>query len=102
MAELHRWNDDRLDDLAKRVEEAMAVHSKISTLEVQVATVTQQSTTCLTEIRRVRELQEEAEDHRMEREEQQRRERKSDRKWTLGTLLVVATLVITALGVFLG
>lgn len=80
----------------------MAVHKEIATLKVQFATVTQQSSTCLTEIRRVREVQEEAEDHRIEREEQQRRERKSDRKWTIGTVLVVAGLVISALAVFLG
>ena len=102
MTPLERWTDDRLDDLAERVNTLMRMQEKIAAMEIQLVQVHAQSTQCLDELRLMRRAQEVAEEHRLERDEAQRQERKQDRKWAIATIIAVLTLVIGALAVFLG
>ena len=102
MTPLERWTDDRLDDLAAKVEQAMKIQDKLSDLEIQFLTVRVQNETCLDEVRHIRQAQDAERTHREEREDEMRKERKSDRKWAATTILAVLVLVITALGIFLG
>lgn len=106
MNPLHRWNDDRLDDLARRVDLNAKAFTELSgrltdiiveqaRLSEKVGDVVHDVSACLTQI----------EEHRREsaaRDVVQRRERKADRRWMVGTALTVAALIIAALGIFLG
>lgn len=100
--ELYRWNDDRLDDLAARVEQIareyehiLNIRTELAEMRGQIKGVGGDTTECITELRALKtELQ--------TRETTQRLERRADRRWMVGTLLTTAGLVIAALAIFLG
>lgn len=102
MAELKRWNDDRLDALAAQVQrnverlEAYAeIREELVSLRERLVNVGGDTHDCITELRQLKlEL--------AHRADTQHEERKADRRWMIGTLLVVAGLVISALAVFVG
>jgi hypothetical protein len=102
MSGLIRWNDDRLDDLARQVqrngqqlEENAKIREELVKVRERLANVSGDTHSCITELRQLKgELD--------RRAQVQHEERKADRKWMIGTVLVTAGLVIAALGVFLG
>lgn len=76
-----RWTDERLDDLAKRVD------GKLDDLAEDL-------TECL------HKLEEMGLEWRV-REQALRQERKSDIRWLIGTAIAVAAIIVAALGVFI-
>lgn len=111
--ELRRWTDERLDDLAKRVEDNTRQQDLINQLRTDVSTLKSDLSgivaTLRTELRGVggdtvqciTELRDLKVDLK-KREEVQHDERRADRRWMIGTLLTTAGLVIAALAIFLG
>jgi acyl transferase domain-containing protein len=102
MADLARWNDDRLDDLARqvdrnavRLEEYTTIREELAKVRERLAFVSGDTKDCITELRALkRDLE--------DRAVSQHDERKTDRRWMLGTVLTTAALIVTALAVFLG
>lgn len=95
MADLQRWNDDRLDDLAVTVRNNSAQINALSDLRTQLVGMKDDLHEFVSELRELkRDLG--------TRAEVQRQERKADRRWMTGTILATASLIIAALAIFLG
>ena len=106
---LQRWSDDRLDDLLARVDANTEQLRRLTDVMVQQAQMTERledlsedTRTCLSEIRQMARDQAQKEDAQRQREIEIRRERIVDRRWLIGTALTVSAIVVAALGVFLG
>lgn len=92
---LSRWNDDRLDDLARQVQELAGVQAELAQMRERLGSVNDDTHSCITELRDLKAQLD-------RRAQTQHEERKSDRRWMIGTLLTTAGLVIAALAVFVG
>lgn len=97
-----RWTDERLDDLAEQVKantariEAFAdIRSDLVGIRLNVVEAHGDARDALSELRQLKVDME-------KRATEQHKERKADRKWMIGTVLATATLVVSALAVFLG
>lgn len=93
MTVLGRWNDDRLDDLAREVHVLTDASVTTIRLEGQVEGLAKDLGEL---IRAFSEFKREE----SRKETEQHKERKSDRRWMIGTALTSAALVISALAVF--
>jgi hypothetical protein len=99
---LTRWNDDRLDDLARRVNETSEALRQLqdlrvsqSVLEAKVDDVAKDTVSCLMSLEQMKK-------DWMHRDEEARRERKLDRRWLIATALTVAAIIVASLGIFVG
>jgi chromosome segregation ATPase len=97
-----RWNDDRLDDLARqvarnaeRLEEYTQIREELAKVRERLANVSGDTHDCITELRALkRDLE--------DRARSQHDERKADRRWMFATVLTTAGLIIAALAIFIG
>lgn len=92
---LVKWNDDRLDDLAREVHNLTDTRDAVIRLDGSVATVHAD----VTELAKAFEKWKIDEAVKVER---QREERKADRRWLIGTVLASASIIVAALAVFVG
>lgn len=102
MTVLGRWNDDRLDDLARqvernavRLEEYVEIRAELAKVRERLANVSEDTHDCIGKLEQLKldlDL----------RAQVQHDERKADRRWMIATLLTTAGLVIAALAVFIG
>jgi hypothetical protein len=102
MPDLARWNDDRLDDLARqvernavRLEEYTTIREELAKVRERLAFVSGDTKDCITELRA---LKKDLEDRAVSQHD----ERKTDRRWMLGNRPDHCRLIISALGIFLG
>ena len=102
MSPLSRWNDDRLDDLARQVQintdaikEHLKIREELIELRALVNGVADDTHECRTDVKTLKA-------DWARRDEIQHNERKSDRRWMIGTALTTAGLIIAALAIFLG
>jgi benzoyl-CoA reductase/2-hydroxyglutaryl-CoA dehydratase subunit BcrC/BadD/HgdB len=100
--ELHRWNDERLDDLHHRVnentrkfEEFLNLRSDLIDLRGHVVNAEKVATDALVSLATLQDRLE-------KRQEAQQAERKADRRWMVGTFLVSASLIAGAVRLFIG
>jgi len=105
---VQRWNDDRLDDLARRVDEHGDHLKALTEIMVQQAELKQKlsdlaedTSSCLSSLQEITREWRQREQAQRDREETQRKERKADRRWLVGTAILVCSIIIAALGVFL-
>lgn len=102
MTPLTRWNDDRLDDLARLVRSQGDQLQALTDMRVEMAGlrdkvegVQEDTHHCLSDLR---DLKKDLEARALS----QQKERKADRRWMVATLLTTAGLVVAALAIFLG
>ena len=86
--ELRRWNDDRLDDLLRRVngtpDRVTALEAQFRNFDADLAELKAASHALVVRL-----------EHR---EQEQVKDRKQDRRWLVGSSFTAAGLVIAALG----
>jgi predicted nuclease with TOPRIM domain len=99
---LSRWNDERLDDLhvrvrenTKRLDEYVNLRTELVDLRGHVENAEKIAVQALTLITTMQEKLE-------TRQLAQAAERKADRRWMIGTFLVSAGLIVTAVRLFIG
>lgn len=92
---LVKWNDDRLDDLAREVHGLTDTRDAVIRLDGSVTTV-HADVTALSAA-----FNEWKKDEAV-KIERQREERKADRRWLIGTVLASASIIVGALAVFVG
>jgi outer membrane murein-binding lipoprotein Lpp len=97
-----RWNDDRLDELAVSVHATRDGLMRLAILENRLEEYSTDLHDCKTGIDRLHSLREEERKDREKAREEARRERKRDLWAMVGAIFTAATLVVAALGVFLG
>jgi glutathione S-transferase len=87
-SERRRWNDDRLDDLLRRVngtpERVTRLEEQFHNFDADLAELKTASHSLVVRL-----------EHR---EQEQAKERKQDRRWLVGSCFTAAGLVIAALG----
>jgi hypothetical protein len=102
MTPLTRWNDDRLDDLARAVRQQGEQLNALVDMRVEMTSLRDkvdgvQEDTHVT-VAALEKLKENLEKRAVD----QAKERKADRRWMVATLLTTAGLVVAALAIFLG
>lgn len=100
MAALSRWNDDRLDDLAERVqtlarqqEQLLQMRAELVEVRTNLLNVSGDTSECIAALGRLKSDLD-------QRAIMQHDERKADRRWMIATLLTTAGLIIAALAIF--
>jgi hypothetical protein len=102
MATTQRWNDDRLDELAAAVHATRDGLMRVAILENQLRDYGTDLHDCKTGIERLHALREDERKEREAAKEEARKERKRDLWAMVGAIFTAATLVVAALGLFLG
>jgi septal ring factor EnvC (AmiA/AmiB activator) len=103
---LTRWTDDRLDDLARQVQQNSDTLKYLGTvlgdlqilnarIDERLRETADDSHACLNGLKSLR-------DDLEQRSQAQAQERRADRKWLIATLLTTAGLIIAAVALFVG
>jgi chromosome segregation ATPase len=94
-----RWTDERLDDFAKRIEARLKRVEDVNDRLTRVEGKVDDSRDDLREIKSDLRL---AETERAEEREKRDRERRENIRWLVGTVLAATTIIVSAIGIFLG
>lgn len=94
-----RWPDERLDDLARRIN---GTPERVIRLEGQVQDLAQDAATAVRAIRDLERHLRQRDEEQRKRDEEQRKERRADRHWLIGTVIAAAALIVAAVGILIG
>jgi cytochrome c-type biogenesis protein CcmH/NrfG len=102
MGPITRWNDDRLDDLARRVNEHHLHLDRLDDLMITQAVFSTRLDDIAGDTGKCLLLLDEFKKDMAKHEIEVRKERITDRRWLIATSLTVAAIIVAAMGVFLG
>lgn len=104
-----RWNDDRLDDLARQVQintdaikEHLKIREELIEVKAELRSISDDTHECRADVKSLKDARDVDRKAQEERDLQQHKERKADRRWMIATALTTAGLIIAALAIFIG